>query len=217
MELPAFERTVQLAEQFGPFLFAVLFILVITRTAHSYYRESLTRKNPPASPEERRTYRFYFLCSIWAGLAAMALAIGWWLYGNWRGNNFYQVAILNLKANESISANYFTKSIQRPRVAGGTPVHDVYLLIVRDRRFKVGEKFPVSYYKLTSRPESGLVGVDPVTLEIVYSGKERESYRVGMQDGAPRLIADSASQASILMGTAAPVPSFLSKGTDDRR
>ena len=216
MEIPAFERMVQLAEQFGPFLFAVLFILVITRTAHRYYREAITRTEPPASPEERRTYRFYFLCSIWAGLAVMSLAIGWWLYANWRGNNFYQVAILNLRENEGISTNYFTKKVSRPVIVGGTPVHDVYLLIVRDRPFQVGEKFSVSYYKLTSTPESGLVGVDPVTLNIVYSGRARESFRVAEQDGVPSLIADHTAHSDVMMGRSATFPSLHSGDQEGR-
>jgi hypothetical protein len=208
MEIPAFERTVQLAEQFGPFLFAVLFILVITRTAHGYYHDAITRADPHASVEERRTYRFYFLCSVWAGLVVMTLAIGWWLYANWRGSNFYQVAILNLKDNEMISADYFTKSVQRPLVSGGTPIHDVYLLILRDSPFRVGEKFPLSYYKLERAPESGLVGVDPISLEITYSGKPLESFHVSVKDGVPSLIADN-----VLRSWAAAPPSALFSST----
>lgn len=194
----------------------MLFILVITRTAHGYYREAITRTNPPASTEERRTYRFYFLCSVWTGLVVMALAIGWWLYANWRGGNFYQVAILNLKDNEGISADYFTKSVQRPLVPGGTPIHDVYLLIVRDRPFQVGEKFALSYYKFGPAPEGGLVGVDPVPLEITYSGKPMESFRVNVQDGVPTLITINAFQPGLLMGSTASDP-FLSEREGERR
>ena len=126
-------------------------------------------------------------------LAVMSLAVGWWLYANWRGNNIYQVAILNLKSVETISANYFSKSVPRPVVAGGTPIHDVFLLIVRDQPFRIGEKFPVSYYKFGTVPTSGLVAVDPIPLDIVYSGKHRDSFHVRVKDGMPTLIADSAA------------------------
>ncbi len=93
--------------------------------------------------------------------------------------------------------------MQRPVVAGGTPIHDVYLLIVRDRPFQIGEKFPVSYYKLVSVPEGGLVGIDPIPLEIVYSGKQRESFKVKDQGGVPTLIADT-TIPHVFMGQAAP-------------
>jgi hypothetical protein len=51
-EFPIFKDLVQLAADFGPFLFAILFIMVVTRTAHGYYRECSTRTEPLASPEE---------------------------------------------------------------------------------------------------------------------------------------------------------------------
>jgi hypothetical protein len=43
----------------GPFFFSILFMLVITRMAHSYYRDVNVRTSPPASPEEKTTYRLY--------------------------------------------------------------------------------------------------------------------------------------------------------------
>ena len=202
-EVPAFERLVQLASEFGPFLFAILFIMFVTRTARGYYNEVSTRTAPAASREELRAYRFYFICSIWAGLAVMALAVGWWVYANWRGGNFYQVAILNLKSDERISADYFTKSVQRPVVPGGSPVHDDYLLIVRDQPFQVGEKFFVSYYKLGTAPLTGLVGVDPVPLEITYAGRRAERFHMGLQDGLPSLVVagEGATNPQALLGS----------------
>jgi len=57
------------------------------------------------------------------------------------------------------------------------------LLIVRDQPFRIGEKFPVSYYKLGDAPASGLVAIDPIPLDIVYSGKRRDSFHVSVKDG----------------------------------
>ena len=51
-------KLTNLAFQFGPFLFALLFSLIITRWAHKIYREANQRKAPD---EERETYRFYFI------------------------------------------------------------------------------------------------------------------------------------------------------------
>jgi hypothetical protein len=208
MDVSTVETLARLAQQFGPFLFAILFIVFVTRTAHGYYRESATRTNPGASAEEKRAYRFYFICSIWAGLAVMMLAIGWWFYVNWRGNNVYQVAILNLQDDEVISADYFTKKVQRPPVVGGSPIHDEYLLIVRDEPFEIGEKFAFSYYKFGPMPVSGLGRIDPVPLEIAYSGKSKENFRMGLENGVPTLVAVDTGEVHprILMGTVTQGP-----------
>jgi len=130
---------VRLAEQFGPFLFAILFILVVTRTAHGYYRECNVRKDPPASEQERATYRLYFISSVWCGIIAMALSIGWWGYAQLKGTYVYQVAIVGLGDDEIIDADYFQKRIQRPSVPGAIAIHDIYFLMVQDEPFKVGE------------------------------------------------------------------------------
>jgi hypothetical protein len=201
MDIPAFERVVQLALQFGPFLFAILFILVVTRTAYGYYNDCITRTAPPASAEERKTYRFYFLCSVWAGIAVMALSIDWWVYAQSRGNNVYQVAIVNLKSDEYISADYFTKSVQRPVVRGGSPIHDDYLLVVQDKPFQIGDKFTFSYYKVAGVPGSGLVGVDPVELGVPT--------RVTAAD-------ENDSRPQILMGEVTQGPPSLSRRAGDR-
>jgi hypothetical protein len=182
-EVPAFERLVQLASEFGPFLFAILFILVVTRTAHGYYRECNTRTAPPASIEEKRTYRLYFLCSVWAGLAVMTLAVGWWTYAHWRGNNIYQVSILNLHGDERITAAYYTKSVPR----GASTIHDDYLLIVQDQPFQIGDKFAFSYQKLQPVPATGLAGSDVASLEHCPPGTAAPPILAGVPTGSPAI------------------------------
>ena len=56
--LPSFTSVVQLASEFGPFLFAILFLIVVTRIAGGHYHECVTRVAPQGSPQEISTYQF---------------------------------------------------------------------------------------------------------------------------------------------------------------
>jgi hypothetical protein len=69
---------------YGHFFFALLFILVVTRTAHSYYKGVCERANPPAAPDEQKTYRLFFLASMTAGILLVFTAVSWWIYAQFQ-------------------------------------------------------------------------------------------------------------------------------------
>lgn len=186
VDLSTIETITRLAEQFGPFLFAILFILVVTRTARSYYRECATRKDPPPTQQELKTYRTYFLSSVWVGIAVMCLSIGWWIYAQSRGFYVYQVAIVDLQDDETILADYYLKRVDRPAVPGVTPAHDRYFLIVRNEPFKIGERFTFEYFKMPSDSTAFGTGIASMRVQVKYSGVSQESYRL---DGSQLVIA----------------------------
>jgi hypothetical protein len=194
------DDVVRSAEQFGPFLFAILFILVVTRTAHGYYRECNMRKDPPASEQERRTYRLYFICSVWCGIVAMALSIVWWGYAQLKGTYVYQIAIVGLREDESVLANYFQKRVPRPSVAGGIAVHDLYFLIVQEEPFRVGDNFSFDYYKIpqdAATAGSGAAGIVPAPIEIKYGGNKSDIYRLTPDADSPRLTIVASNQKAV--------------------
>jgi hypothetical protein len=178
VDLSTLEAITRLAEQFGPFLFAVLFIMVVTRTARGYYVECMTRRHPPPSDQEQKTYRLYFVSSVCVGIMVMTLSIGWWFYVQAKGNHVYQVAIIGLKADETVLADYYFKQVQRPTVAGGRVEHDTYFLIVRDNPFKVGERFAFEYFKIPTDLTAGATGITGQPVEIKYAGNGSNTYRV---------------------------------------
>lgn len=212
---------VPLAEQFGPFLFALLFILFVTRTAHRYYRDCNTRTTPPASREEKSAYRFYFVCSIWAGIAVMALAVAWWVYFQSRGNHVYQVAIIGLKSNEDITADYFFKLVQRPTVVGGAVIRDKYFLFVQDYPFKLGDTFTFSYYKDIPQaidPNRTGVVAEPFQVEIEFSGKRLDRFKITKVKGQPALaafVSEPSSSYQVVLSATAPLSrSFFGGGAE---
>lgn len=170
---------VELANNFGPFLFAILFIVFVTRTAHKWYNQMIVRKEPPFTELEERTLRYYFWCSVACGVLAMALSCIWWVYNQARGEHVYQVAIVELDQDEVTQSNYYNKIIPRPPVPGATAIHDAYFLIVQRAAFRIGDKFTIDYYKV---PEiiKGATGAAP-TLEhlvITYQGHDEDTFKV---------------------------------------
>ena len=186
IDIAKIEAMTRLAQQFGPFLFAILFILVVTRTAHGYYRECMTRTAPPPTDQEQKTYRLYFLCSVWVGIAAMALSIGWWLYAQAKGNNVYQIAIIDLNADERILSSYYFKDNPRPTIDQVTPMHDTYFLIVQDRPFQSGDRLAFQYFKIPTSPANS-TGVGGRQLEVKYSSGFNLTYRVVADQSGPHL------------------------------
>lgn len=188
-DLSTVEAITRLAEQFGPFLFAVLFILVVTRTARGYYVECMTRKDPPPSEQEQKTYRAYFTSSVWIGVAVMSLSIGWWFYVQARGNHVYQITIVDLEPDESVLANYYFKKGLRPTLsADGVSMHDAHFLIVQDRPFKSGDVLAFHYFKHTVAPVAAGRGTIGSKIEIKYAGGSSLRYRVAVDPSkGPRL------------------------------
>ncbi|HUI34803.1 MAG TPA: hypothetical protein VLX67_04650 [Stellaceae bacterium] len=176
---------VGLAEQFGPFLFAILFILVVTRTAHQWFREAVSR-TPHANPAEIRTLRFYFILSVYCGIGAMILSVGWWFYAQTRGMYYYQFSISELSNEDQIISQFFSKTAPMPVVAGAAPLHDEYFLIGQPTPFNQGQKFTIQYYRLPqgTGTNTGTV-ITPQDIVVAYSGNSSDAFRLVAQAGEP--------------------------------
>jgi hypothetical protein len=134
------ETMTRLAAQYGPFLFAMLFILVVTSTAHKYYRESNTRQ-PPASEEERATYRSYFRTSVWVGIGLTLVSIGWWFIAQFHGPTNFEIAVVGLQPGETIASNYYSQDVAEPMIQGTIPLHDSKFMVNKAVPLKIGDKF----------------------------------------------------------------------------
>jgi hypothetical protein len=195
IDLSSLESVTRLAQQYGPFLFAMLFIFVVTRTAHKYYLESNTRQQPPASEEEKTTYRSYFRTSVWVGIALTLLSIGWWIYVQMQGPSIYQIAIVGLQPDESVLSQYYFKTVPRPTIPGAVAPHDDYFIVAQDQPIKIGDTFDFYYFKTPptqavatpgGQPAEA-VGITGTPIEIKYSGNTRETYQVTQNGGTVSL------------------------------
>jgi hypothetical protein len=69
----------EVALQYGPFFFAVLFVLGVTRWAYKVFKEINAKTNPPATPKELSTARLVFLGTFFFGLSLVVVSVVWWL------------------------------------------------------------------------------------------------------------------------------------------
>lgn len=161
----------------GPFFFAIFFMLVITRTAHSYYKSVNERATPPASVEEKNDYRLYFRISFSCGIVLVFLSVGWWIYAQLQQHTF-QGVIVGLKINQQIVATddeLYYRDVRR-NDGSGNFVKDYHFAIVRNSPFSSGQAFRLGFY-----PESGKMGKEkPEQIELIiqYRGETNEKFKL---------------------------------------
>lgn len=143
-----FCELISLAYQYGPFLFALLFSVGITRWGHGIYRQACARKNPPASEKEKETYRIYFISMAAFGSLLVVISIAWWFLYQPENHVFYG-EIKGLKDYEGITSDsLFFKPVYLRQLERAAPqLRNEEFVIVRDKPFSAGETFEVLFSK----------------------------------------------------------------------
>lgn len=79
------ESLTKLAFDYGPFLFAILFTLIVPVRAFQNFRDCACKFPEPTSTEQNliRESELYFRSTWIAGFVLIAFSVGWWLYLNW--------------------------------------------------------------------------------------------------------------------------------------
>jgi len=160
---------------YGPFFFAILFILVVTRMAHSYYKSINERTTPPASPEEKKTYRMFFIASISVGIVLVFTAVGWWIYAQFQTHTL-EGTISGLETSQAIITiedDVYLRTNERD-VGSGVKMQDCHFAIVRGSPFVTGQQFRFGLF-----PDLGSIGPqkpEPIELLVRYSGRARENF-----------------------------------------
>jgi hypothetical protein len=171
----------------GPFFFSILFILVVTRTAHSYYARVNERVTPPASAEERQDYRNYFRLSIVSGLVLVFLSVGWWMYAQLH-DHMFQGVITGLEKDQQIvpaDDDLYYRAVQR-EAGFGRVIRDYHFVIVRATPFANGQVFKLQLY-----PEAGAISEappKPEELKVQYRGTARDKYLLVREDDKFKLV-----------------------------
>lgn len=136
------EVLVRLAFEFGPFLFAILFMMVITRMAQKFYERVRTRTTPQPSPEERTAYRTFFVSSFVFGMLLVALSVGWWFYSHLSDEHNYEIVIVDLPHGGHLSSIQYDR-VYRQEIRNENNRRDgtveYRLLIVSDEPYAPGE------------------------------------------------------------------------------
>ena len=80
--LPDYAPYASLASQYGPFFFAILFVLFVPVLGQMYFAEFLKKQTAAGVEREAalQVYKFYWLQGVVTGLALVAVSVAWWLY-----------------------------------------------------------------------------------------------------------------------------------------
>ncbi len=164
-----------LAYEYGPFLFALIFNLIITRWGHRIYTAACSRKDPVASEREKDTYRLYFLAMASFGMFLVVASIAWWIVDKQPERYVFEGKIKNLKSYEQIASNelYFKPVFLSPVQRDAPLLRNEHFIIVRDTPFQEGESFDLVFSKGENSFEQ---------FELPYHNSDDPSYKIEWDD-----------------------------------
>ncbi|HXM65984.1 MAG TPA: hypothetical protein VN911_04570 [Candidatus Acidoferrum sp.] len=160
-------KLTELAFQYGPFFFAVLFVLGVTRWAYKVFKEVTTRTQPVPSPKDLATARIIFVGSFVVGILLVAASVVWWL--GYRPRTFvFRGEIQDLQEYESLASDgmYFKTEIKSD--IDGIPLRNEIFAVISDAPFMTGQVFEVEFSKNKSRRNKFRVSYDPSDLYPKY-------------------------------------------------
>ena len=148
-----------------------------------------------SSHEEQETYRYYFLGSIVASLAVFGIAVWAWWALNITGDHQYRFEIDGLSEAQQLAAVDNTAYVQDVwSYKSSPPFHNVSFVIVSDHPIRKGEVFALRYNVVPTTPapavDSQSLSGGSVTadLQVTYSGRHDDKFRIAMKDGQPAIL-----------------------------
>lgn len=155
----------ELAIQYGPFFFSILFMLGVMRWAYRVFKETSTRTNPAASPRDLSTVRLVFLGTFFFGLMLVVVSVVWWL--GFRPKIYaYQGQIIDLQEYETLvpaSENVYFRTEPKESI-DGIPLRNEHFLIVQNSPISKGQSFDIEFSKNKSKRNRFSIVYDPSDL-----------------------------------------------------
>ncbi len=159
-----------LAFRFGPFLFALLFTLYISRWGYNNYNKANLRINPLASDIEKNTLRIYFLGTAIFGMILVVVSIVWWF--NFQLNiHVFEGKIVALNEYEKVTSNelYF-KPVLLSKIEQNLPQYrEENFIVVQNKPFDDNQEFIIFYSKGEGKIEE---------FKIRYNSQSCERFRI---------------------------------------
>jgi len=82
-EVDNFEKIANIASQYGPFFFAVLFILFVPVVGQKWFSKALEKRSVGSEQERQKAleiYSFYWLSGVKTGIVLVGVSIVWWAF-----------------------------------------------------------------------------------------------------------------------------------------
>lgn len=168
------DRTIDLAAvalEYGPFLFAILFVTYLTMLAQRAYAKA-------DDAEERKTFRTYFFVSFFFGLALVSVCVTWWIYDRVKPQRYVYTVDIQDVPNQVRFIPTDACISQRP-VDSQLSFQMVRAVFVEDRRLQPGQKLRLDELLQTSglgkppAPVQHLLSISQPYITIDYSDLEK--------------------------------------------
>src|SRR5207244_5847470 len=141
-----FRGLVELAFQYGPFLFSLVFLFFITRWACTNYADVCRRKD--ALPGEKRTHQCVFIASFLIAVFLVMVSVTWWF--KYRPSIYvFRGEIAALKEYEHItSPTLYLRTVRTVSIDSKAPEErDEQFIIVQEKPFASGDEFELKFSK----------------------------------------------------------------------
>ncbi len=185
-------KLTQLAFQFGPFMFALLFTLYISRWGYRKYNEVNVRTSPPASDKEKNTMWIYFLASTVLGFILVIVSIYWWFQSQ-KATYVFTGKISDLSEVEEVVSNelYFKQELLSRLEENLPQKRNELFVFIQNRPFETNQSFRVRYFKQGSKNEE--------SMSINYSPEPEVEYYVDYDTTAQRSVLKPVNQPSAFL------------------
>jgi hypothetical protein len=142
MNAETFRKFTEIAYQFGPFFFALLFIFVVSRWAYKIYHAQ-----HKSTDKEKETYRWIFISTTVFGMILVMLSVMWWW--NYRPTVYiFRGKVKNLKEYERvISDNLFLKPVWSGKYENVPQKHTEEFAVIQETPFSPGQSFEMQFLK----------------------------------------------------------------------
>src|SRR5581483_3056112 len=137
---------VHLAWQFGPFAFSLIFLIGLAMWGSKQWQQVITRASPPATDDEKNTYRRYFIAMSTVGVVLVGISVYWW----WthRPMYFYEGEIQGLSETDSVEGSaLFVRNEYYRQDPSSPQFRDVYFLIRQAEPFTDGQEITLRYFR----------------------------------------------------------------------
>ncbi len=183
MNADSLKAVTEVVYQYGPFAFSLIFLYSISRWAYKRYDEA-SKQNPPVDPDKERTTRAVYLLSFAAGLALVAVSVGWWFVHH--PVYVFRGTIKGLDHNTHVSSTelYFLDRWHTPLSVNDLPTHDEDFIAVNEHPFHAGQKFSVDFGKNDAPTRPLNIDYDPHDGENIFRPDFRGGQDVLVRDSA---------------------------------
>jgi hypothetical protein len=173
-----------LAYNYGPCVFALIFLFFVCRWTNKIYVECQVRV-PPVSSSDKAVYKYTFLGACVVTALLVVSSILWFIFIQTRVSAFeFHVTGLSQQQKIWFDGDRFY-SRESKRDVSGADVADVYFAIIRHRPMIPGDKFIVKYAETVAGSAASNDNVSekpsnrPVySIPVIYTGENDEVFVV---------------------------------------